>query len=258
MEITRSNGIEPFTYVERSWDGSKVVSTARVICDYTELSGSDKEGFRRLESGKWYVVKTSFECKSIYAPKGRPAHLIICDGSTLTARIDIDKDNALHIYGQQNDSGKLIAKGFTWISQKDDDGVIQDVTNLPGIGSRLNMGKLVIHGGNISASCSEATHSAGIGSGEQNDGSKWGGLLTVYGGNIEAIGGNHGAGIGGGQDASGGRMVFYGGTVKAQGGEDAAGIGTGERCTEKKLKGYKRNKSSRKPLQPPPLGEAFC
>lgn len=170
LEITRSNGIEPVTYVERSWDGSKVVSTARAICDYTELSGSDKEGFRCLESGKWYVVKTSFECKSIYAPKGRPAHLIICDGATLTARIDIDKDNALHIYGQQNDSGKLIAKGFTWISQKDDDGVIQDVTNLPGIGSRLNMGKLVIHGGNISASCSEATHSAGIGGGDNGDG----------------------------------------------------------------------------------------
>lgn len=48
---------------------------------------------------------------------------------------------------------------------------------------------------------------------------------------VYARGGSHGAGIGGGQDASGAIVAIHGGTVRAFGGVDAAGIGSGERFT---------------------------
>lgn len=54
------------------------------------------------------------------------------------------------------------------------------------------------------------------------------GTLTIHGGTVTARGGSHGAGIGGGQDASGATVVIDGGTVNAYGGTDAAGIGSGE------------------------------
>ena len=53
-------------------------------------------------------------------------------------------------------------------------------------------------------------------------------MLTVNGGIVEAHGGNHGAGIGGGQDASGATVEINGGEVRAFGGTDAAGIGSAD------------------------------
>ena len=46
-----------------------------------------------------------------------------------------------------------------------------------------------------------------------------------WGGTIAAIGGNGGAGIGGGQGGSGEKLYFYSGTVQANGGRLASGIG---------------------------------
>ena len=53
------------------------------------------------------------------------------------------------------------------------------------------------------------------------------GTIDILGGRITAIGGNYGAGIGGGDWGAGGTVTIGGGTVIAQGGKRAAGIGGG-------------------------------
>lgn len=53
--------------------------------------------------------------------------------------------------------------------------------------------------------------------------------LTIKGpGELEAVGGYDGAGIGGGKDANGSNITVTGGTVVARGGSEAAGIGGGK------------------------------
>lgn len=53
--------------------------------------------------------------------------------------------------------------------------------------------------------------------------------LTIKGpGELEAVGGYDGAGIGGGKDANGSNITVAGGTVVARGGSEAAGIGGGK------------------------------
>lgn len=55
------------------------------------------------------------------------------------------------------------------------------------------------------------------------------GNINIYGGVINAVGGNGGAGIGGGWGGSAGSVVIYGGTVTAEGDKFfGAGIGAGE------------------------------
>ncbi|MGO5116168.1 YDG domain-containing protein [Candidatus Avoscillospira sp. LCP25S3_F1] len=87
-----------------------------------------------------------------------------------------------------------------------------------------------ISGGEISISGStevEATggeNGAGIGGGQEGSG----GEITISGGTVEATGGGRGAGIGGGNVGSGGKITISGGTVTATGGIYAAGIGGGK------------------------------
>lgn len=243
-----SCGLEPITYVERSWDGQKVVSTEKDVTLYSELKENNDSHSVQLESGKWYVVKSNCLLGVIVAPEGEPANLIVCDGAKLTSCIEISLGHSLNIFGQAKDTGQLIARSHL------------NHERYPAIGSSDDMGKLVIHGCNISAETLQENNSAigggwdgsggditiyggivkaqggrdaaGIGSGEEQKRDLHGGVLTVYGGTIEAHGGRHGAGIGGGQDVDGGKVTIYGGTVKAWGGVDAAGIGSGEQFTD--------------------------
>ena len=56
------------------------------------------------------------------------------------------------------------------------------------------------------------------------------GDINIYGGKINATGGNYGAGIGSGDENKSdcGTISIYGGDITAQGGADAAGIGAGK------------------------------
>ena|GEM_PF-2298603 len=67
------------------------------------------------------------------------------------------------------------------------------------------------------------THSAGIGGGWQGSG----GNITINSGVVNAFGGSSGAGIGGGWGGTGGTVIINGGTVTATGGHSGAGIGGG-------------------------------
>ena len=64
---------------------------------------------------------------------------------------------------------------------------------------------------------------AGIGGGVDGNGSN----ITITGGTVEAKGGEHGAGIGGGVDGNGSNIIITGGTIIATGGDLGAGIGGG-------------------------------
>jgi hypothetical protein len=71
-------------------------------------------------------------------------------------------------------------------------------------------------------------NAAGIGSCGGLSATPYMGNITINSGNITAIGGGHGAGIGGGTDATNaGSITIKGGTVNATGGAEAAAIGAG-------------------------------
>ena len=89
-----------------------------------------------------------------------------------------------------------------------------------------NAGKLTIADDDNDGSLEAVggNNGAGIGGGLMNGS---GSDITITGGEVKATGGNDAAGIGGGLGGSGSNITISGGEVKATGGKDAAGIGGG-------------------------------
>ena len=201
---------DTISYIERSWDGSKVVS-AEKTASCTPLSTCGEE----LGDG-WYYVDSDKTYEDRISVDGT-VNLILTDGKTLTCNdgINVGPGRNLNIYEQAGGTGKLTARG--------------DTNNCAAIGGKngQNCGNVTIHGGNVTADCyndNKGEDGAGIGGGDSGTG----GHIIIYGGNIEARGSNNGAGIGGGTRGSGGTIDIYGGIVKAKGGTDSAGIGGGD------------------------------
>ena len=178
------------------------------------LTGSDSQV---TLSESWYVITGT----DVVYDKGIVIHgnvnLILADGAILmamggenSAGIQVSGEgNSLTIYGQDNQSGQLIATGGT---------------NAAGIGGgsggngsniTINGGIVMTNGGNLAA---------GIGGGKAGSGSN----IIINGGTITANGGNNAAGIGGGYYRSGSNIIINGGTITANGGMDASGIGGGD------------------------------
>ena len=89
--------------------------------------------------------------------------------------------------------------------------------------ARESNGSLEICGtGSLTAA--GGNHGAGIGGGNSEASSN----ITITGGEITATGGSMGAGIGGGDGGAGSKITVTGGTVAATGGDNAAGIGGGD------------------------------
>lgn len=106
----RGRTVEFTSYVERGGSGSRVEPRIKYAADCIELSGDKRAEETRLEAGKWYVVKSRCIRKTISAPKsGGAAHLIICDGATLTTRVNIGEGLSLNIYGQEGGNGRIEA-----------------------------------------------------------------------------------------------------------------------------------------------------
>ena len=105
---------EAVYYIEREWDeDNKVVkATQKPLTDFIELKGNNSEAAYNLESGKWYVVRSNVLCKKIIAPASDPAHLVLCDGASLTCQVTIGEGHALHIYGQVYNSGRIVASSM--------------------------------------------------------------------------------------------------------------------------------------------------
>lgn len=191
--------------------------------DFTEKYCSDYKildaNSYNLTSG-WYVLNQSGTLKNVLTING-DVKIILMNGATLNssnAGIRVNFDNILTIYSQTNDSnmGSIVAMS----TNKHASGI--------GGASGVSAGKLIIHGGNITAVGGE--NSAGIGGGgpDIHTGTGSNGMnLTIYGGNITAIGGANAAGIGGGYNGNGRNTVIYGGTVNATGGTNGAAGLTG-------------------------------
>jgi len=201
----------------------------------------------RLYSGT-YVLNESFTYDERIVIFGN-VKLILKDGCTLTAKkgIRINTDASLTIYAQSegDNMGKIVAE----IAEHDKAAI--------GGNKNYKAGRLIIHGGEIQATCkSGSKYAAGIGGG-YGDGSGmeeitiYGGKVTatgaylgagigggknnnnpctikIYGGTVEATGGDYGAGIGGGENRAGWNTNIYGGDVTAKGGKYGAGIGGGD------------------------------
>lgn len=201
---------EAVTYIERSWDGSKVVETVKTVTEYTLIDENYQidytwnqernRVYATLNEG-WYVVKGNnnytFDDGRLELYIGGDVKIILTDGSTLSLGCILGGNNdneRLTIYGQSLGDGALIANPT-------DDGESHS-----GIGG--GMVSVTIHGGNITAQSADG--GAGIGGtdveGDRTDAYVDGCDVTIYGGTVKAAGsygdegsvGYGGAGIGGG------------------------------------------------------------
>lgn len=184
---------------------------AKCCFNYTTVS-SDTSNI--VWTNGWYVVSDDATVSGKIAVSGAVG-LILCDGATLNAAggIVLESGNTLEIFGQDEQSGTLVAKG---------------ASNYAGIGGYVfnsrnyRCGTLNINGGVIKATGGD--FSAGIGGGGEGTA---GGNITVNNGTVTATAGTGGAGIGGGLKGVGGSLTINGGSVTALGKNGGAGIGSG-------------------------------
>jgi len=175
-------------------------------------------------------------------------NLILEDGATLNvgsdatnnAAINVAGTNSLTIYGQQNNSGKLVAHTNTKYGSAIGGNYKQDGSNITinggditawayfaaGIGGGNSAAghDIIINGGTIQAQDKyNGSGSSGIGGGYNNDGYD----IFINGGTITATGASNAAGIGGGKIGHCYNISITGGTITATCGSYAAGIGGG-------------------------------
>lgn len=139
----------------------------------------------------WYVVNSNVTISNRVTVQGN-VYLILADGCTLNAGnkgINVGENQSLTIYGQNGDSGQLIAAGGVYEA---------------GIGSGFfeNAGNITINGGNITATGGH--DAAGIGGGSEGNG----GEIVINGGMVKAAGGGDAPDIGGGAGQSADKIVI--------------------------------------------------
>ncbi|MBR3317647.1 MAG: hypothetical protein IKG21_07530, partial [Atopobiaceae bacterium] len=218
ITVANESTSEGVDYVNRWWDGSSVQQQTLRIYDaggtlhnveYLIRDGWDGA----MQDGHWYVVRGEAVLPDMRFTVQGTAHLILCDGAKLTLGqgIQVPQGATLNVYGQESDSGELIAT-----AEKGNAGI--------GGNSGSSAGTIVIQGGNVSSRGGESASGigAGFGAGAQYEN------VNILGGSVTSYGGFYGAGIGGGQDNRNiGTTTIYGGTVAATGGMRAAGMGSG-------------------------------
>ena len=264
---------ESIKYIDRTWDEAtkKVVETevtaenavnlADIIADqsnyretyYTEeplvpqtLGENVDYGVNIGDRTVYITGEMDLSHYTLYA-YGR-TKLIICDGAEAKIHHIIIEINGLkgelHIYGQQNETGKLVVNEARTTNGRVEfsPGISKRLGDV-GIGGSGQFGgaQTYIHSGKVTAYGSERGPGIGNqvgpdeglvyiyggtvvaeGSGDRAEGIGGANDIRIYGGNVTARGGDEGAGIGGEWDR---KVKIFGGTVHAYGGMDAAGIG---------------------------------
>ncbi len=193
INIENDDFLASVYYLDRTWSGTEIEETKKqVFPGYFNIVSSDTQN---IENG-WYVVISDVTNTNRITVSGT-ANLILADGCTLNLPngIELSSGNALNIYGQTNDTGRLQAT------------VPLTTPGYAGIGSgniQGTSGNLTVYGGDIYAK--GGTDAAGIGGGSGENG----GSFTMYGGAVEAQG-NRSNGIGAGYQASNsGEFNVYG------------------------------------------------
>ena len=236
-------------YVERYVSGNEVKERNKYLKPGECRWLSNYVNSSSLSSGN-YLVDVGEIGNRITIPSGNTVRLVLIDGVQVTFKKgifvapgtdeNISSAGQLYIYGQKDETGKLIAQGGSdqaGIGGNDETGnglieihggVIQSTGGDYGAGIGTGdepedwMSPIYIYGGTVAAQ--GGTDAAGIGGGNEGQSPK----VFIYGGIVNATGGTHGSGIGGGDDSGIYGITISGGTVIAQGGEYGAGIGTGD------------------------------
>ena len=191
---------ESVKYIERTWNGEKVVETEKECTDYTAVDRHTSTFTRG-----WYIVNSDMTVEDAIKVLGA-VNLILCNDCTLTVNgnVEVFEDSTLTIYGQSGDTGALVAN----VGSERDAGIGSDAGDC---------GVITIHGGTITAVGGKDC--AGIGGGLSGSGT-----VTINGGIVNATGGECGVGIGGGIFGTG-TVTINGGVVNATSGENGGGIG---------------------------------
>ena len=169
-------------------------------------------------SGSYIITQSSSVAETVYGIT--VADSVYADITLSGVNIDITAKSPFAI--NANAQVNLTLEAGTDNTLCSDDG--SDVVQANGFAA-LQMAansELVIDGGGT-LRATGGDHCAGIGGGQGGDG----GTVTINEGTVYANGGYAGAGIGGGEGGDGGTITINGGTVEAVGGDPGAGIGGG-------------------------------
>ena len=248
-------------YIERSWDATnkKVVNTTKTLTRQISYGATPGKGEYKLVTSssdeddvfvlggynndihEYYVVRGNVNHFAMKV-RGKNVHLILCDGAKLTLKGGTEYNEVGGIRVLQDCNFYIHSQSYgAWMGKLDVPNPQNDhAAGIGGYNSGLGgnyddrtdkvPGNIEIHGGDIYAM--GGYWGAGIGGGYKQGG----GSVVIYGGIVKAHGrdndddylGDRGAGIGGGCKADGGTLTVYDGTVYAYGGLDAAGIGGGD------------------------------
>ena len=203
----------------RFWNTTSRQIETRSCSDYSFVTA----GTDRFDPGRWYAVSGEVEVPSRIKVNG-DVHLILCDGAKLTASagIQVNDGNTLSIYGQDEGSGRLVARSTS--------------NAAAAIGSYAahgdyGFGNVKIHGGVIEAITQKYGACIGSGMYSGRGGRSDGGTVAVFGGRVtarlpqDADSSVHG--IGGGAGGGVKSVMISGGTVTVLGGAVSSGIDPG-------------------------------
>ena len=213
-------------YIERSWDGEKVVAKERIRTpDEGYISMSSVADGSTLQGCSWYYVNSDVAFKKRVHTDGE-VNIILGDGATVDFQrgLEVSEGDTLNVYDQKQGTGRMIAFCERF-AQRDD----QDEAAIGG-DKGLDGGSMNFYGGNFEATTKRETRGAAIG----GSGFRAGGRMIFYAGNytVKARFGSS-TGIGGGYKGeasrcSGEGITIYGGTFDIQTFQSGAGIGSGE------------------------------
>ena len=241
-------------YIERSWDNvnNKVLYTTKMLTQEIALNATptSETQYKRLKSNpgdypelgtedselhEYYVVsdeEVQFESLIV---KGPNVHIILCDNAWLhlNSAVGMERATTVYIHAQSSgpSMGKLTSGSIGSAGPAQSNGVnieihggnfdLQGNTGCAAIGGNYDInGYITIFDGNIKAIGGDGAAGIGAGSGSSDYGN-----ITIYGGTIEATGS---AGIGGGQTCLNGKLTIWGGSITANGRSEAAGIGVNQ------------------------------
>ena len=266
-------------YIQCKWEKGKVVKETKTLSteiDFNDAPTSEDQykvltstndnysvylGTKNTSLHEYYVVRGNVRTNKLIV-QGPNVHIILCDKAKLDPiEISVVKDHSVYIHVQSYES----AMGQLYMDNPD--------VSYYGIGGedRVNNiesgGTIEIHGGDIrikglddyyaaiggryrDKACNVTIFdgkihaeggyfAAGIGGGFNNDNF---GVINIYGGTIDAIGGDcylnldpcGGAGIGGGGFNYDGVINIWGGNITARGQYESAGIG----CSQYTVHGF--------------------
>ena len=207
-------GLTPFTYKKGAWDDTakKVVFTTGLAVGPTVVESADANV---TWSDGWYTVSDNVTITGdVFL--GADTHLILQDGAKLTIKGSIKTSSShIYIYGQAEGTGKL---NVTYSSETailgPDSGIMEihggEVT-VEGNDAGISNGGINMYGGKLTVTSSastgtaikfytsginvyggeivaEATNTGNTGSSEHAVGIQGSGVLTVYGGKVQAAG----------------------------------------------------------------------